>query len=87
MEKLEVYFVLKGLAPDAVSAVACAGGVACLDHKVFDYSMEGYVIVVAFLCKSDKVLYRLGCFFGEKSDLDITHCGLYGSDGLIFFEL
>ena len=87
MEELEVYFVCKILAPDALTAVACACGVACLYHKVLDYSMEGYVIIVAVLCVGDKVFYRFGSFFGEKSHLDIAHCGLYGSNGFIFFEL
>ena len=82
---IDVEFILKAVAPDALAAPACAGGVAGLDHKIGNDPVEYDAGIVAVLCVSDEILDRLGCGVGEKEEPDIACRGLHHCDGIACF--
>eukprot|EP00982_Pelagococcus_subviridis_P013663 31270-Pelagococcus_subviridis.AAC.11 len=64
-----VQLIFEGFAVDRVPALAGARGVAGLDAKVFDDSMEDAVLVVALQAQLDEVPARLRGFLRPELDL------------------
>ena len=54
------------------AAHTVAEGVAALDHKAGDNSVEGEAVVEAFLCERFKVCDSLGCVLGIELKLDLA---------------
>lgn len=52
-------FVFELVAVDGATASAGAGGVAGLEHEVWDYAVEEYAIVVATLGEGGEILAGL----------------------------
>ena len=52
------------------------GGVAALDHEVFDEAVEGGVVVGAAGAESEEVLGCLGDGFAEDLELDVAVGGV-----------
>lgn len=72
-----VEFVVEILAPYTLASFSCARGIAALNHKVGNVSVEGDAPVVARLREPDKVPYRLGCRLGLQLDGEVAQVGLY----------
>jgi len=60
-------------AVDGTTASTGSGRIACLNHEVWDDTVEDDVIVVASLGESCKVLASFGRMVGVKLDCDDSH--------------
>ncbi len=58
--------ILREFAPYAVAGPSRSSAVrtSSLNHESFDYAVKAETIIVSFLDKADKVIYRVGCKFG-----------------------
>lgn len=57
----------------------CAGWISPLRHKVFDYTVENGIVVIAFTGKEDQIIYRTGHFVCKQLNYDFTQIGLESS--------
>ena len=55
-----MYLVLEFVAIDGAATSTCTGGIASLEHEIWDYAMEDYVVVVATPGKGSEVPTGLG---------------------------
>ena len=78
------YFVFEILSPAAFAACACAGGVACLYHEIFNDAVEDHTVIIAVLCQCFEVFDCLWGFFRIEPQCDITHRCCDDCDFLVF---
>lgn len=62
----------------AGAAASGFGGIAALEHEVFDYAVKGNAVVVTTLGEVQKVRAGDGCFRSVEGGLDVTGAGVHG---------
>ncbi len=55
-----MYLVLEFVAIDGAATSTCTGGIASLEHEIWDYAMEDYVVVVPTPSKGSEIPTGLG---------------------------
>ena len=79
--------ILKRSAPYTFAAGSSAERIAALNHKIGDYTVKDYAVIVAVFGVGREVFNRFGRGVREKNNLDIAHCRFYCRKNIAFLGI